>query len=269
MVDDEPIKCFVISLASAGERRAYIEQHLTQLQHPFEFIDAVDGQRLSEKQLVNVYDRSKSLRNGRGLSVSEIGCALSHLKAYRKMADEGIGHALILEDDVSLESVVFILVKKLSKLYEADDPVLISLGHVFKYLEKGMKNIYDTYSTADIFGSCAGAYGYFLNLAAAKRMLIFLFPVWTVADNWPRIKIDGIVPIKAIIPYVIKLHDLSEQSLILQRGEDPSYDAKGVTRFFRRYVNLGLTAYLYRRFKELFFKTKVKLFDKVLKQSFK
>ena len=69
---------------------------------PFEFIDAVDGCLLSQKEISKVYSKWRArFCHGKGLSRGEIGCALSHLKFYRNVLKEGAA-GFVFEDDVEL-----------------------------------------------------------------------------------------------------------------------------------------------------------------------
>lgn len=93
---------WVISLQRSTERRVYITQHLRDLNLPFEFIDAIDGQTLTPEQLRLYSSAQTQYLLNRELTAGEIGCALSHLMALRRIVDQKIPEALILEDDVVL-----------------------------------------------------------------------------------------------------------------------------------------------------------------------
>lgn len=81
-----------------------MRDQLTRLELPFEVIEATDGHTLSPTDLGRLHDleTSRSLI-GYTLRASEVGCAHSHARVYRRMVDENIPHALILEDDVELD----------------------------------------------------------------------------------------------------------------------------------------------------------------------
>jgi glycosyl transferase, family 25 len=98
---------FVISLAGAA-RRARMEEQLARWNGQWCFFDAINGEALTEKDLADLYDENKTIRNtGRPLSSGEIACALSHASVYRRMIADGIDRALILEDDVVLHDRFF------------------------------------------------------------------------------------------------------------------------------------------------------------------
>lgn len=83
---------FVISLARATDRRADIAGRLNAAGINYELVDAVDGATLD---LDALGDRIVN----RQLTPGQIACFLSHCNLWRRMVDERIPCALILEDD--------------------------------------------------------------------------------------------------------------------------------------------------------------------------
>lgn len=66
---------------------------------------------------------------GREHVPGEVGCALSHLKAYRLLLNSDAGHALVLEDDARLvdPTTLVRILDDLADLLDTDEPVVISL----------------------------------------------------------------------------------------------------------------------------------------------
>jgi glycosyl transferase family 25 len=90
----------VISLKRSIERRERIEQQLKNFFLEWEFLDAVDGFAL--KGLPKSYDQAKVRRlQGHDLTSGEIGCYLSHLKAWELCVKEKTP-ILVFEDDFIL-----------------------------------------------------------------------------------------------------------------------------------------------------------------------
>lgn len=87
---------FVVSLASASDRRRRISEHLKSIGVDFRLIDAVDGRKMPATQLKEL------VAEGRNYQPGVIGCYLSHLMAYKAISDENIEAALVLEDDARL-----------------------------------------------------------------------------------------------------------------------------------------------------------------------
>jgi len=98
------IKSYVISLERASERRrqALVEQERLGL--PFQSIAAIDGAKSPSDFVLEGYseEQGRKLRNiygKRGLSRNEQACALSHLKVYRQIIEDGVDVAVVSEDD--------------------------------------------------------------------------------------------------------------------------------------------------------------------------
>src|SRR5215510_5601851 len=90
---------WVINLDAATARREFVAAAFDEIGAPFEIIEAVDGSHLSDDDRAR-YSRRRALYHvGRGLTVGEVGVALSHLRAYQRMLDEDIEQVVIFEDD--------------------------------------------------------------------------------------------------------------------------------------------------------------------------
>ena len=98
------MKTFVINLPHATARRERVRTILAE--HPsldVEFIEAVDGRKLSAEEIERRFDlRKGNFRAMCRMLPEEIGCTLSHQTCYRRMVAEGIPYALILEDDLTM-----------------------------------------------------------------------------------------------------------------------------------------------------------------------
>ncbi|HEP0308093.1 TPA: glycosyltransferase family 25 protein, partial [Providencia rettgeri] len=89
---------FIINLKESSERRMKMQAQLDKTKLKYEFINAVNGKNLSDTELKKAtHDYPNCM-----LTKGEIGCALSHLSIYKKMANENIEQALVLEDDAIL-----------------------------------------------------------------------------------------------------------------------------------------------------------------------
>src|SRR4051812_12010733 len=97
------MKIFVISLKTAQQRRAQIDTQLKRLGLCYEMVDAVDGRVLTEEELKAVTDYERVQGDRKWLNNGAIGCALSHIKAYRRIVETGAPYALVLEDDALLQ----------------------------------------------------------------------------------------------------------------------------------------------------------------------
>lgn len=99
LTDRPDIACYVINLARDRARLDVIASSLSQAGIAYARHSAVDGKRHS--RLIHRVFRQRffSAAKARELTDGEIGCALSHMSACRRMLREGAQKALILEDD--------------------------------------------------------------------------------------------------------------------------------------------------------------------------
>lgn len=98
------IGAFIIHLGRAERRHAHIEALRAALPMPVHVVDAIDGASLSEAEKAAVYrPKLHRPRYPFALSDSEIGCFLSHRKAWQALLDSDFDAALVLEDDVELD----------------------------------------------------------------------------------------------------------------------------------------------------------------------
>ncbi len=95
------IPIYVISLATDAERRARLAAQFDGLDLPFQFLDGVDGRCLSEKTLEQAAPPHRR-RYWSHLTRGEVGCALSHLAAIKKIAAGPDPFGAVFEDDVTI-----------------------------------------------------------------------------------------------------------------------------------------------------------------------
>ncbi|WP_264586184.1 glycosyltransferase family 25 protein [Rhodoblastus acidophilus] len=97
----------MISLKRAMQRRAASKRALDAIGLPFTFFDAVEGAELDDAEVARVYDADLNARQyKRPLSRPEIGCYLSHHALWRRIVDNDLEGAVILEDDFETDCVL-------------------------------------------------------------------------------------------------------------------------------------------------------------------
>src|SRR5256885_4141319 len=68
-------------------------------------MDAVDGRALSNAEIARVYDARRNARSGKHpLVAPEIGCYLSHIAAWRAVAEGSAPGGFIFEDDFAADA---------------------------------------------------------------------------------------------------------------------------------------------------------------------
>ncbi|TWT79080.1 Glycosyltransferase family 25 (LPS biosynthesis protein) [Planctomycetes bacterium CA13] len=101
-------RALVISLQRATTRLAHAQSLLAQLPLVAEILPAVDGAAMSKQEIDAVYARHlHQPRYPFELRVGEIGCFLSHRKAWQTIVDQDLDAALVMEDDVLIDGEPF------------------------------------------------------------------------------------------------------------------------------------------------------------------
>lgn len=89
---------FLISLAKDISRREQLKERFLSYDS-FDILQAVDGREMSAKEYFSLVMPSLKLHK-RLMSPAEVGCTLSHIKAYEKFLSSDAKNALFIEDDV-------------------------------------------------------------------------------------------------------------------------------------------------------------------------
>lgn len=202
------MKVFVVNMEKDADRKEHVLKECSNKGIVPEIISAVDGRLIPDNELQELVHPGLSC----GLTPSEIGCALSHLKIYNKIIAENISLALVLEDDVKLDES---FIKVLSALEKTDfsSPTVILLSEVRRYIPFGKTRIDDKFTLVNTTQASL-SHCYVINLAGAKALAKFLTPVWLEADRWTFFRECEVVNMKAVIPPVGHLSTMSETSTI-------------------------------------------------------
>lgn len=121
------MKIYVINMKRSVERKHYMIEQFERLSITnYEFIEAIDGSKLSIEEIKSVYSDKTAKRLLRELTYGEIGCALSHQKVYKKiLEDTSNERCIIIEDDVEILPD-FAKIKDVN--FELDDIDIIFFG---------------------------------------------------------------------------------------------------------------------------------------------
>lgn len=190
------MQVFYINLDKDTERRESMERQLSSQGLRYERIPGVYGRELNKKALENCYSARRALRRqSRKLTCAEIGCALSHIHVYRRIVEQALPYALILEDDVVIPDGFGDTIADLDGLIRADRPEILLLSPARADLRQA-ENIRTSgqYKAAPfICGFFTSSY--IVTRLAAQSLLKELHPVSMVADNWLRLKTFKVVDI--------------------------------------------------------------------------
>lgn len=185
---------YIISLASDITRRQKIESLLVGSNLSYEFVDAVYGKDLTETQLSSLNLQSVQIRLKRNLALSEIGCTLSHLKAFKDIVHKNIQWACILEDDAIFDSAFIDFIHRVKSYQDLKTSNLYMLGGqdglpASKFIAKsffskvvlGGSVFHKTIlSHQYIFRTCC----YLINIDMARSLLNLSNKEFFVADDW-------------------------------------------------------------------------------------
>ena len=206
----ETVKAWIINLERSAERRSYIDhavaQYFPDLDH--EFITAVDGRTLSAEDRTGLVDEEAVSRAPRWLSPGMIGCALSHLAVYRRVASSEYPTGLVLEDDVVLSEGIE---RKIGEIAEDMAGAEIVLLH-FRSFEPcrftrdratplaGGQLLAEPLDLSQPHSSGA----YLLTREAAGRLADVVLPIRVAPDSWKYLRdAGGFDVLKCVVPYPI------------------------------------------------------------------
>ncbi|MCH8466617.1 MAG: glycosyltransferase family 25 protein [Roseinatronobacter sp.] len=174
---------FVISLTDAGERRARISEQLSALSIPFEFVDAIDGRSGLPAEYERMIDRAGTLvQERRGMSDAEYACALSHMSVYKRILDQNLPGAIVLEDDAILGAGF--AAYRGARAYEHGDLIQLDYtdARIWRFA-KAAKQFPD-FALMPIVKIGILANGYSVSLRGARHLYTHGLPIRHPAD-WP------------------------------------------------------------------------------------
>jgi glycosyl transferase, family 25 len=219
------LQTLVISLIRSPQRREKVKSELSKTNLDWSFLDAVDG---SQMQFPIPEYNSRKVRRllGFDLTKNEIGCFLSHKKAWQKCL-EGNQATLIFEDD-------FILLPHFEKsievlLTEFNDWQLIRLQSLANSSEVVVRTIGDI-SIVKNLSDEVGATAYILKPAAAKILIEHARDIYEPLDHFLEHRKKHGVEMLAVKPYPVDI--TKAQSTISDRPEDRK-PIKGIRKKIR------------------------------------
>jgi len=178
------MKIFVISIKRFTKRRSLIKKMLKKIDLKYKFFEGVDGRSISAIDKKK-YSKDSSFKSiGRDMTLSEIACALSHIKLYEKILRLNIRVTLILEDDVILSPVIKKILNNIRKLPKNWDLINFHTETKQILLENYIYKKYQI-SKFDKNAKVERCSCYLLNIKGVKKILKHAYPI--------RMPIDGLV----------------------------------------------------------------------------
>lgn len=193
------IPILVVSMKTDIARREIISRKMEEYQLDFIFIDAVIGKNLNESDLDSIDLTKATARKKRYVSLGEIGCTLSHVKALKFIIDNAYPFCLILEDDAIFDERLANFVKYFNgDIFAHNTNDLFILGgqdgiDKSKYISKSffskVKSSNTIFAKAIksenfIFRTCC----YMVSLEVSRKLYELSQNEFFIADEWAYFK---------------------------------------------------------------------------------
>ena len=209
---------FVISLPRSVERRAPLLAALTRLGIEHELVEAADGERLVRERDVPWSDAATLEPQpllGRRMTPGEIGCAVSHLTLWHRIA-AGLPGAIVLEDDCLLAPAFAEALAGVRESAGTWDLVLLGHRSTRRGAEAGAtpglggRALGAAHRLARLVEFATGAYAYAVSARGAARLARFAEPIRMPAD-WVTgyapaagVRLHGVTPPCAVPDTVVE-----------------------------------------------------------------
>lgn len=193
------VNVFVVAHPNFKRRFDYITQHVRdRLGDKFETVGVVGKDA----------DLSTDSANSE-LSYGQLGCALSHLSAYRLMVERGLPWAFIVEDDVILPGNIGEMVAYLGNNIQDGEIIQLNnwTGSKMYFCKPGATEtpygrLYYPLNAISLGSTPA----YLISLSAARGILEANYPVKATADNFTFFYANGAFrTCRVLYPFPVKL----------------------------------------------------------------
>jgi len=168
---------YVINLERSKSRWDYILPNIQKLPFPIARIPAVDGYKLTQDEITRDFDlQSYHAYIDFPVRVGIVGCALSHIKAWRAFLASDYEFAIIFEDDVILSpEKILQIARNLEKNKEYWDIVNLVADHRGRPLT--IKSFEDKTNLVVYLSRTTNAGAYIINRQAAAQLIKKALPI--------------------------------------------------------------------------------------------
>jgi glycosyl transferase family 25 len=195
-----PLQILVISLRRSSDRREKVEQEMGKTSLPWSFLDAVDGSALQSPP--SEYHPFKvNMLQGYELTPNEIGCYLSHKKAWKSCLEKNIP-TLIFEDDFVLSNQFELVIKALLKNSSSWDFVRLQGLYEVSYSEM---ELIDGFHLVKNRGDAVGATAYLIKPSVAKVLIDASEDIYEPVDHFLEHRKKHGLEFLAIRPYPVDI----------------------------------------------------------------
>lgn len=160
---------FIVNLDNAPARMKSMDKQCKDMDIAYQRISAVKGVDLSIDEVNIEYSKELNKKHFRyDLSLGEIGCYMSHRKIWRKMVEEKIEFAVVLEDDLIIQKNFSNMFSSINSLKDYE---LIKLADNRDYASIDSKEIDKNNELINYKKIPNCTTGYTINLDAAIKLL--------------------------------------------------------------------------------------------------
>jgi glycosyl transferase family 25 len=207
------LQILVISLKQSLDRQAKATTELSKAPFEWAFLDAIDGRKLNYPIPEYLPKKVKRLL-GFELTPNEIGCFLSHRKAWQSCLAQNLP-TLVFEDDFVLmphfEEVINTLIS------HPQDWELVRLQALLQSCDKTIKS-YEHFQLVANHGDPLGATAYLMSPKAASILLKHAKDIYEPLDHFLEHHQKHSLPMLAIKPYPVDISKV--ESTIADRPND-------------------------------------------------
>lgn len=230
------LKLLVISLPGAHVRQRLMHAQLDLPgMPPYVILDGIDARKFGPDELAASYDDVTARQHlGRPVTLPEIGCLLSHLKACRYIVEHNIPVAIIFEDDALIGHQFLKVLDQLIPTMALNEPEIVLLTHVGRYSAWSPRKVDKIHYLYKPYAAY-GAHAYVITIGAARALAKELFPIYTFADDWGNIQKLKLAKVSALVPYCVGTSILANSSQIGNERFNLDFRSK-TKRLLRKYV---------------------------------
>lgn len=245
---------FVINLERSSDRRESIASQLASIGIDFEIFPATDGTKLSESELAKYDEQYVSGQIARPMSPSEVGCYLSHTRLWRKIVEEDIPWAVVLEDDLDIHDGLTDILAAIDKLpFEWD---FIRLAGLIPTPCCPLYTLDDKFVLSVLLQGASGSQASCISLAGARKLLAYATPLirGTIDDHVTDNCWKTGLRILAVQPYPIGENGKfvssieTERRQIFQKNrtkpDKTKFRARAIHRRYKLDRSIGRRAYM-------------------------
>lgn len=197
---------YVINLARSPDRRAHITGELDKARVDYEIVTGVEGRDLD---LTDTATIAPTLLTRSDWPAGMAGCALSHLRVYRKILADGLDRAVVLEDDVTVPTDLNSLADEVGRHLTGAEVALLNYDSR-QTLSMSRESAVSLSSSRHLVlpidvRSPGSSAGYVVTREACERMDKSMLPVRASPDDWWFFYREGILDrVRCVVPLPVR-----------------------------------------------------------------